>query len=60
MFIKTVGFLLSSLALVCSITADLTLMEYEPLIFELNFSESVPKTSFQLLYNNLHNITYTY
>ena len=60
MFIKTLIFFLSSVVITCLISADLTLVEYDPLIFELQFSEKVPKTSFQLLYNNIYNITYTY
>jgi len=60
MFIKTLFLLLSSLPLLYAINADLILVEYEPLIFELRFSENVSRTNFQLLYNNLHNITYVY
>lgn len=60
MLSKGFFFLLLNLTVVYAISANLTLVEYEPLIFELQFSESVPKASFQLLYNNLYNITYTY
>jgi hypothetical protein len=60
MFIKALLYLLSALPLLNAITADLMLVEYEPLVFELRFSENVSKASFQLLYNNLHNITYAY
>ena len=60
MFIKSLFFLLSTLPLLNAITAELILVEYEPLVFELRFSENVYRTSFQLLYNNLYNITYTY
>ena len=43
-----------------AVTADLTLVQYDPLVFQLNFSEPVQNTSFQLLFNNIYNIPYVF
>lgn len=43
-----------------SITASLMLVQYEPFVFKLNFSEALPQPAFQLLLNNLYPLDYTF
>lgn len=42
------------------ITASLTLIQYEPFVFQLSFSEPVSKPDFQLLLDNLYQLNYTF
>lgn len=43
-----------------SLTAQLNLQDYDPLIFELSFSSPIEKPTFQLLYNNIYDIPYVF
>lgn len=53
-------FLIFSLTSSQLITASLTLVQYEPFVFQLTFSESVSKPDFQLLLDNLYQLNYTF
>lgn len=42
------------------LTAELKLQQYEPLILQLTFSAPVERPTFQLLYNNIYDIPYSF
>ncbi len=42
------------------ITADLKLVQYDPHVFQLTFSEEVTQPAFQLLLNSLYELNYTF
>lgn len=42
------------------ITATLTVVQYNPFVFRLHFSEAVTQPAFQLLLNNLYPLNYTF
>lgn len=42
------------------ITAILTVVQYDPFVFQLKFSEAVTQPAFQLLLNNLYPLNYTF
>lgn len=44
----------------CPLTAQLQLLEYDPLLFQLTFSAPVNPPPFQILYNNVYEIPFTY
>ena len=43
-----------------SITANLTVVEQNPLLFKLQFSSPVQRPPFQLLFNNIYDFPYTF
>ena len=45
---------------VASVSASFKLVEYDPLVFQLQFSEAVLRPNFQVLFNNMYNIPYTF
>lgn len=42
------------------ITASLRLVQYDPFVFKLSFSEEVSQPAFQLLLNSLYQLNYTF
>jgi hypothetical protein len=42
-----------------SISASLNIVQYEPVVFQLTFSESLSFPSFQLILNNAYLLSYT-
>jgi hypothetical protein len=58
MFKVIIGLLTLIHVIQCSISADLILMQYEPLVFKLNFSQPVSTPAFQLMLNNINEMEY--
>jgi hypothetical protein len=51
--------LLLNLSFSLGLTANLYMLQYDPLVLLLAFSEPTALPSFQLLYNNIDNLPYT-
>ena len=57
MIAKTIT-ILAFITPLLTLKAELLLTAYDPLLFNLTFSEPIKLPAFQLLYNNIHTIPY--